>query len=119
MEGIHELLAWLTVASTVAVLLAAFPGAFGRPAGRLWVDRAVLVQVGCATVTLVAGLVVTIAKGGPADWLHFVYAIVVVGVVPAARYAAHGQTERRFAGWIAVAALIAMGALLRSFMTGH
>jgi hypothetical protein len=119
MAGVHAVLAWLTVASTLAVLIAAVPGAFGRETGRTWIDRAVLVQIVAAALASIVGLVVAVTQRGPGDWLHFVYAVVVLGLVAAVRYAVHGMTGRRFAGWVAVAALIAMGALLRSFMTGR
>jgi hypothetical protein len=119
MVGVHTVLAWLAVASTTAVFVAAIPASIGRDTGRTWIDRAILVEVAAAVLACLAGLAVAIAEGPPRDWLHFVYAGVVLGLIPAVRYAVHGMTGRRFAGWIAVAALIAMGALLRSFMTGR
>jgi hypothetical protein len=119
MTGLHALVAWLTAASTLAVFVAALPGAIGREVGRIWIDRAVLVQVVAAAVACLAGLAVAVIQGAPSDPLHFVYAAVVLALVPATRYAVHRMTGRRFAIWIAVAALIAMGALLRSFMTGR
>jgi hypothetical protein len=119
MAGLHALFGWLTVASTIAVLVAALPGAIGRPSSRRWIDRAILVQVVAASVACLAGIVVAVTGSGPGDVLHFVYAAVVLGTLPGARYAVHGNTGRRFAGWVAVAALVVMGALLRSFMTGR
>jgi hypothetical protein len=119
MTGLHALMAWLTVASTLAVFVAALPGAMVREARRTWIDRAVLVQLVAAALACLAGLAVAVTQGAPSDALHFVYAAVVLALLPATRYAVHGMTGRRFAIWIAVAALIAMGALLRSFMTGR
>jgi hypothetical protein len=119
MAGLHALLAWLTVASTLAVIVTAIPGTIGRETSRFWIDRAILVQIGAAGLACVGGLAIALLQGGPGDGLHFVYAALVLGLLPAVRYAAHGTTGRRFAGWIAVAALITMGALLRSFMTGR
>jgi hypothetical protein len=119
MAGPHALLAWLTVGATVAVLIAALPAAIGGQSSRRWIDRAILLQVASTVGACLAGAAVALTGRGPGDLLHFVYALSVLVLVPGARYAVHDATERRFAGWIAVAALITMGALLRSFMTGR
>jgi hypothetical protein len=119
MAGLHTLLAWLTVGSTLAVLVASLPGALGRSTSRLWIDRAILLEMACAGVASLAGLALAVSQRGPADLLHFVYGVAVLGIIPASRYIVRGKSGRRFARWIAVAALIAMGALLRSFMTGR
>jgi hypothetical protein len=70
-------------------------------------------------MTALAGLVVVLTGAGPSDLLHFVYAVLVVGGLPVARYAVHHRAQPGFGRWVAVAALIVMGALLRSFMTGR
>jgi hypothetical protein len=119
MAGLHGAIGWLTVAATIAVLVAALPGSIGRAASRRWIDRAILVQVVSAALGCAVGIVVALTDHGPSETLHFVYGAVVLGGLPAVRYAVHRNTGRRFAGWIAVAALVVMGALLRSFMTGR
>jgi hypothetical protein len=112
-------LAWLTVAATIVVLVAALFSSRASGRTRLAVDRTILVQAPLAAITALAGLLVALTGLGPADALHFVYAAVVVSGLPVARYAVHRQGQPRFGLWIAVAALVVLGALLRSFMTGH
>ena len=119
MAGLHAVFAWLTVVATFAVIVAALPGAVGRGSERSWIDRAILAQITAVVIGAGAGLIIAVTERGPSDPLHFLYAAVLLTLLPGVRYAVHNSTARRFAGWIAVAALIAMGALLRSFMTGR
>jgi hypothetical protein len=119
MAAFHAFLGWLTVAATIAVMVAALPGAIGLASGRRWIDRAILSQLAAAAASGVAGVAVAVSGRGPREALHFVYAAIVIAALPGARYAVHAKTARPFAAWIAVAALVVMGALLRSFMTGR
>jgi hypothetical protein len=123
MAGAHLLFAWLTVGATVVIIVATIPGAIDRlamdTASRRWIDRAILVQLAAAGAATIAGIAITVTASGPRDPLHFLYAAVVLTAVPVTRYVAHGRTGKLFARWMAVAALVVMGALLRSFMTGR
>jgi hypothetical protein len=119
MAPLHALLGWLTVGATVAVLVAALLAVSGAVDGRRWIDRSILAQIATAVAACVAGLTTAVMDRGPADPLHFLYAGVILGGLPGARYAVRSRSGPRFAGWIAVAALVVMGALLRSFMTGR
>jgi hypothetical protein len=119
MTSVHVALAWLTVAATIGLLVVSVSGAIsGRPS-RTWIDRFVLVQLVAAGAALVVGLVVAATASPPADPLHFVYALVVVTTLPIARYLTHGRSDTSLARWMAVAILVVMGGLLRSFMTGR
>jgi hypothetical protein len=128
MPGIDVVHAWLAVAAGVVAALAAVLGAMaglgiarGR-AMRLWLDRAVLalLVVVAANVAL-GGLVAILGAGGragPADPLHFVYAVVALLVVPVLRLEAMRRRSARVGWWVCAGAIVTLGALLRLWATG-
>ena len=107
------------MAATLVVVAAGALSSRGNDPSRLLIDRVILVQLLLAAATALAGLVLALTVRGPSDPLHFVYAAIVVGGLPVVRYAVHRRARPSFGRWIAVAALVVMGALLRSFMTGR
>jgi hypothetical protein len=119
MAVLHQALGWLSLAASFGVFALAVGASARRLSARHWIDRAILVQLACAAATIAVGLVLPIIGTGPRDGLHFVYAVVTLGGLPVARYAVREKTGPRFAGWIALAALVVIGASLRSFMTGR
>lgn len=120
MTAAHVALAWLTVTSVVAVLVLAVLTAIGRTGGTYrWLDAGLLVQAAVAALTSLAGIVAFIGGRPPADPLHVVYGGVATVVPLGVRAAAQGRDARTIGRWIAVAAAVAIGATLRSFMTGR
>jgi hypothetical protein len=118
-DQLHALLAWVAVAGTLALLAAAILTATGRVASHLLLDRAILVQSGTMTVAVLSGLAAPVAGRLPADPLHFLYAIVALVVAPSVRAWTRAADDRRQGRWQVVAAAVALGAVLRLFMTGR
>ena len=61
----------------VLVLLVALLGAILPAALRPWLDRAILLALGLLAVALVSGMPLIVLAGGPADPLHFLYALLL------------------------------------------
>jgi hypothetical protein len=118
-DQLHALLAWVAVAGTLALLGAAILTATGRVSSHLLLDRAILVQIGTMAVAVLSGLAAPIAGRLPADPLHFLYAIVGLVVAPGIRAWTRSADDRRQGRWQVVAAAVALGAVLRLFMTGR
>jgi hypothetical protein len=85
----------------------------GVAASRL--DSLVLLFLG---VTIAAGLGLLVGGARPAELLHFVYAVVAIGVMPVAASFTASWVPRRRAIATLVAALIALVVILRLFATG-
>jgi hypothetical protein len=126
--GLAVLHAWLAAAAAIVAagtgLLGALVGlgvAGGRPA-RLWLDRLVLMLlvIVAANVAL-GGLVAIVGAGdrsGPADPLHFLYAVLALGAVPVCRFQAERSGSTRVGWWVCAGGLVTLGALLRLWATG-
>jgi hypothetical protein len=78
----------------------------------------VLLQAATAGLAAIAGVATFALTRPPADPLHLVYGAVAAAVPLAARGAAQGREARSIGRWVAVAAAVAVGATVRSFMTG-
>jgi hypothetical protein len=117
MAELHTALAWVAVAGAVAVVLAALPAAAGRTESYRLLDLAILVQIGTVAAAVMAGLLL-LPRGGPADGLHFLYAVVALAGVPAVRYAARDRNVKSMARLVALAGLVVVVSIARSFMTG-
>jgi hypothetical protein len=102
----------------VAVLVAALPPAFERSRSYRWLDRAIIVQLATTIVAAVVGMATLAVGGRVADPLHLLYAVIVVALPVGVRAAAQGRPVRTIGRWVAIAALLSLGATLRSFMTG-
>lgn len=118
MTAAHVWLAWLSAALVVALLAVAIATATGRVRSYLALDRVLLAQGVIAGLTGAAGLASVVADGPPSDALHLLYGAVLAIVPAAARAAAHGREPEAVGRWVAVAAAVAVGATVRSFMTG-
>jgi hypothetical protein len=55
---------------------------------------------------------------GPADPLHFVYAMVALVALPVVRLEAMRRRSTRVGWWVCAGGLITLGALLRLWATG-
>ncbi len=118
MDGLHAALAWVAAASVLAVLGAGALTASGRHATYRTLDRLILVQVGAGALAALAGAASAAGAAPPRDPLHLLYGAVTVILPVAVRAWAQGRPTRSVGRWVAVAALIALGATVRSFMTG-
>lgn len=115
MESVHRLLGLALALASIAVIGLSAAGWLPRPPARLWVDRAILVALGVAIVAAVAGLVVLVGGTGPADPLHFLYAVVALAALPLARF---WPAPRRRRGLLLLGALVLGGVVVRLFQTG-
>jgi hypothetical protein len=117
MASLHVALAWSVVASIVALAAIAGLVAVGRLRGRRWLDRALLVQLGLSLLAVLTGAL-TVPSGPPREPLHFLYAVVVTVGPATGRWIGHGRADRSVGRWVAGGALVSLGAVVRSFMTG-
>jgi hypothetical protein len=128
MPGLAEVHAWLAAAAAVAAVGTSLLGAMlglhtaRGHAARLWLDRFVLAVPALVAINVaLGGLVAILAAGGPtgpADPLHFVYALVALLVVPVARLEAMRRHSTRVGWWVCAGGLVTLGALLRLWATG-
>jgi hypothetical protein len=120
MSAAHVALAWLAATAVVAVLVLAVLTATGRTGGTYrWLDAGLLAQTVVTALTSLVGIAAFVAGRPPSDSLHLLYGAVTTIVPLAARTAAQGRDPRTIGRWVAVAAAVAIGATLRSFMTGR
>lgn len=82
------------------------------------IDLALMAQLGVTGLTALLGAVVAILATPPRDPLHLLYGAVVLLVPCIARVAGQGRGTRSVARWVAAGSLVALGATVRSFMTG-
>jgi hypothetical protein len=108
----------VTGIAVVLLLAASVTAAAGWSGGRVWLDRAVLVQAVAALVAVGSGLLVLASGARPADPLHFLYAVVLAGFALTVRAAAGTRPTRRVGGWLVLGSLVLGGVLVRAFMTG-
>ena len=118
MPDLHAALAWVAAAATVVLLAVAIATAAGRLPSYRALDRALLAQLAMPALAGLTGGAALAASGPPADPLHLLYGAVAALAPGAARAAAHGGGAARLARWVAVGSLVAVGATVRSFMTG-
>lgn len=119
MTAAHVALAWLAAASVLAVLVLAVLTAAGRTGGTYrWLDAALLAQGVVSALTSAVGIAALTGDRPPADVLHLLYGAVTTVVPLTVRAAAQGRDAATIGRWVAVAAVVAIGATVRSFMTG-
>ncbi len=119
MTAAHVAIAWLAAASIVLVMVVALWTAAGRTRGYAWLDRVLLAQLAVAALAAVTGGASFALSRPPDDALHLVYGAVAVAAPLAARIATQGAGPRKIGRWVAIAAAVAIGATVRSFMTGN
>jgi hypothetical protein len=118
-DQLHALLAWLAVAGALALLGAAILTATRHAESYRLLDRGILVQLGTLAIAALSGLAFPATGTLPRDPLHFLYAVVALLVAPGVRYATRGGDARRMGRWQIFGAAVALGAVLRLFMTGR
>jgi hypothetical protein len=118
MDGIHAGLAIVAAVAVGLLLVAGLAAALGRSDGRLWLDRAILLQAGTAAAAVASGLVLLVAGHRPGDGLHFLYAAVLAALPLGLRVAAGRRPTRRVGWWLVLGSLVLGGVLVRAFMTG-
>jgi hypothetical protein len=120
MTAAHVALAWLAATSVVAVLVLAVLTATGRARGSYrWLDATLLAQAVVTGLASALGVASFVSGRPPVDALHVVYGAVATLVPLGVRAAAQGRDARTIGRWVAVAAVVAIGATVRSFMTGR
>lgn len=87
------------------------------PPGRLS-ERIVVVLLVVLIISIAGGLGILIGGARPAEPLHFVYAIVVLGVLPIAETLSRKSSPRRRGIATLLGALVAVIVLARLFATG-
>ena len=117
MIGIHGAAAIVAAVATILVLVLALVAAPRGAGSRRGLDAAILLQLAAVGVTALAGLGSAVTRL-PGDPLHLVYGAVAVLAIPAGRYAGRAGPFRRTARLCLAGALVAVGAVARSFMTG-
>jgi hypothetical protein len=119
MAGIHGALSIVAAAALVAMVGVAAATWTGTLRNRLWLDRAILVQASAAGVSAMAGITVAIATGRlPADGLHVLYGALLVGGPLVGRFAAGAQTPARLGRSMTLIGVVALGIVVRAFLTG-
>ena len=131
MSGIHGLLGWAAIATTVALAAtSAWSLADGRRSGgrrdhRLAVDRLILAVLALVTANVLVGGALAAGGGArPADPLHLLYGVAALVALPAGwalggRPGSDGRRTRiRRDLWVLVAAAILVGILVRLLATG-
>ena len=81
-----------------------------RPPG-VWASRR-------RSVSAAGGLGILVGGGGPADSLHYVYALIAILGLPLVATLTRRRTPRVAAGLVLVVALVLIVVLLRLFQTG-
>ena len=116
-----QLHAWVAIAAAVVtgllVVLGALDG-LGVVAGKRWLDRLLIALLAILVVAAILGPGIVVGVRPPSDPLHYLYAVVAIGAVPAARYAAGRRAAPRVGWWVAVGGLVTLAALLRLWGTG-
>ena len=125
METIGRLLAqlhvWIAIAAAViaasVVMLGALDGA-RLVRARAWLDRLGVALFAALVLVVLLGPGIVVALGGPADPLHFAWAVVALGAVPLARLVALRRGSTRLGWWMAGGGLLTLGALFLLWQSG-
>ncbi|HEX5013447.1 MAG TPA: hypothetical protein VFV72_04735 [Candidatus Limnocylindrales bacterium] len=118
MSELHAGLAVVAAIGVGLLFVAAVAAAAGWTRGRLWLDRAILVQAATAAAAVATGLGLVIAGSRPDDPLHLLYGLVLVALALVVRAAAGHRPTRRVGVWLVLGSLVLGGVLFRAFMTG-
>jgi hypothetical protein len=117
MTSLHAALAFVALGGVLILLVAAGLTAAGVVRGRLWLDRAILVQALTAVVAAVVGLVVLTTRP-PADPLHLLYGALLIGAALAVRATLASRSSERLGRWMTVVSVVLVGIFVRAVMTG-
>jgi hypothetical protein len=117
-HDLHVALAWATASAMAAIALEAGVRTLrGRGPGRL-AEAGLGVALVLIGMTAAAGLAMLVRGERPSEWLHFLYTILVFGLIPmadsfTARAAPRARGLARLAG-----AMVALVVIARLFSTG-
>lgn len=118
LDGIHQILAYATVAFAVAGIGWSVLLALTRRAGGPAFERFQAVVVSVLVVGAASGLILLATGAGPAEWLHLLYAIVALALIPLARSFLSRANDRAAAVLLVVAFMVLGGVVYRLFATG-
>jgi hypothetical protein len=102
---------------SAGVLVAVLIGAAGRPMPRRLVDRLILLVEAGVAIAIATGLFQLASGERPDDLLHFLYAVVALGALPAAR-AWRGIASGPRVLPVSLAALVVIALMVRLAQTG-
>lgn len=114
--NVHHLITLLVAAAAVVLLVIVLAGAARHRPARLAADRVILVVLVLIAINAATGLVVFATDKGPADTLHFLYAVLALLVLPVARFWDRLSSHRTLA--LGFGAVLLGAFLLRLFQTG-
>jgi hypothetical protein len=115
--SVHVALAWLSAMFDALVVLLAIGGGLRHRMPRFAIDRAILATEAWVGLALLTGLLSLAGGRGPADPLHFLYAVVALAALPVGR--AWQGLARGPRPWpLAIAGIVLLGVLVRLAQTG-
>lgn len=117
MSSVHELGAAAALAAA-AVLAVGGGLASWRDTAHAPVRMAAFAAAAVFGITALFGIVTLVSGPAPREWLHFVYAAALLGVVPLALVFASEAPPRQRSGVLAVAGLVALLVIWRLYATG-
>jgi hypothetical protein len=118
LADLHGTLGFLIlVAALLFVLVAAITAWLGR-GGDAWIARLRLVFEAILLVQVVVGAIVFLTGARPTEWLHLVYGIAILAVIPLATTFASEAPPRSRSGVLAVAGLVILLLAWRLLSTG-
>ena len=109
------------LAVAVIAVLALATGArsgVARASNRRSLDRAILGALAGLAVGALTGLWQLAAGSHPADPLHYLYAVVAVLILPAARFGGSGWWDRNRGRVVVLGGLILVALVMRLYQTG-
>lgn len=118
LDGIHQILAYAIVASTVAGIGWSVFLALTRRAEGPAFERFQAAVVSLLVVGGVSGLVLLATGARPSEGLHLLYAIVAIALIPLARSFLGRANDRAAAGLLFVAFVVLGAVVYRLFATG-
>jgi hypothetical protein len=116
-ESAHRLLGWLVGGAALIAGVVAVAGWARPPLRRHWLDRSILAAIALVGIDVVVGLALLVTGARPADPLHFLYAVLALAALPAARFWGGLRRSPR-AGMILLGAIVLVGLVVRLYQTG-
>jgi len=115
---VHRVLAFLSLLAMGSVAVeGGVRAALDRPAGQ-WASRLTGLLLVLIGLTAAAGLALLVDGYRPRELLHFVYALLAFGIVPAADSISARWPQRRRALARGIGSLVGLGVILRLYGTG-
>ena len=118
MDAVHGALASAAAVALGVLLVVAVAGIVRPSSSHRAIDLVILGQLAVTGAAAAIGLGVAALVRPPADPLHLVYGTVALVAPVGARAIGHRRGTASMARWVAGGTLIALGATVRSFMTG-